>query len=41
VRQNKQNWQLTLADLIDKLPQLPLMLHRQLELDLTKSVAGH
>jgi hypothetical protein len=35
LRQNKQNWQLTLADLIDRLPQLPLVLHRQLELDLS------
>jgi hypothetical protein len=34
-RQNKQNWQLTLTDLIDRLPQLPLILHRQLELDLS------
>jgi 5-methylcytosine-specific restriction endonuclease McrA len=33
-RQHKQNWQLTLADLIDRLPQLPLTLHRQLTLDL-------
>jgi 5-methylcytosine-specific restriction endonuclease McrA len=30
----KQNWQLTLADLIDRLPQLPLTLHRQLTLNL-------
>jgi hypothetical protein len=35
-RQGKQNWQLTLADLIDRLPQLPLSLHRQLELDLNR-----
>jgi 5-methylcytosine-specific restriction endonuclease McrA len=34
-QQYKQNWQLTLADLIDRLPQLPLTLHRQLELDLS------
>ncbi|WP_310414621.1 restriction endonuclease [Chamaesiphon sp. OTE_8_metabat_110] len=34
-RQNKQNWQLTLTDLIDRLPQLPLILHRQLKLDLS------
>lgn len=33
-RQNKQNWQLTLADLIDRLPRLSVELHRQLELDL-------
>ena len=33
-RQHKQNWQLTLADLIDRLPQLPLTLHRQLTLNL-------
>jgi 5-methylcytosine-specific restriction endonuclease McrA len=33
-RQKKQDWQLTLADLIDRLPHLPLTLHRQLELDL-------
>jgi 5-methylcytosine-specific restriction endonuclease McrA len=34
VRQNQRNLQLTLVDLILRLPQLPLMLHRQLELDL-------
>jgi 5-methylcytosine-specific restriction endonuclease McrA len=34
LRQSQQNWQLTLADLIERLPQLPLMLHEQLELDL-------
>jgi hypothetical protein len=33
-RQHQQNWQLTLADLIDRLPQLPLTLDRQLALDL-------
>ena len=32
--QNKQNWQLTLADLIDRLPRLSVELHQQLELDL-------
>jgi hypothetical protein len=41
-RQNKQNWQLTLADLIDRLPRLSVELYRQLELDIeTKSAAGH
>jgi 5-methylcytosine-specific restriction endonuclease McrA len=35
-RQKKQNWQLALTDLIDRLPQLPLTLHRQLELDLSR-----
>jgi 5-methylcytosine-specific restriction endonuclease McrA len=34
VRQNQRNLQLTLVDLILRLPQLPMMLHRQLELDL-------
>jgi hypothetical protein len=34
-RQQKQNWQLTLADLIDRLPRLSLELHQQLELDLS------
>ena len=33
-RQHNQNWQLTLADLIERLPQLPQTLHRQLELEL-------
>jgi 5-methylcytosine-specific restriction endonuclease McrA len=33
-RQHKQNWQLTLADLIDRLPRLSVDLHQQLELDL-------
>ena len=33
-RQNKQNWQLTLADLIDRLPRVSVGLHRQLELEL-------
>ena len=37
VRQHKQNWQLTLADLIDRLPRLSVELHRQLELDLSIS----
>jgi hypothetical protein len=37
VRQSKRNWQLTLADLIDRLPRLSLELHRQLELDLSIS----
>ena len=36
-RQNHRNFQLTLTDLIDRLPQLPLMLHQQLELDLYDS----
>jgi 5-methylcytosine-specific restriction endonuclease McrA len=35
VHQKHSNFQLTLADLIDRLPQLPLTLHRQLELDLS------
>ena len=34
VRHNRQNWQLTLADLIDRLPRLSVELHQQLELDL-------
>ncbi len=34
-RQHKQNWQLTLADLIDRLPRLSVDLHQQLELDLS------
>jgi hypothetical protein len=33
-RKQKQNWQLTLADLIDRLPRLSVELHQQLELDL-------
>ena len=33
-RQNQQNWQLTLADLIERLPRLSVELHQQLELDL-------
>ena len=33
-RQNKQNWQLTLADLIERLPRLSVELYQQLELDL-------
>jgi 5-methylcytosine-specific restriction endonuclease McrA len=33
-RQQKQNWQLTLADLIDRLPRLSVDLHQQLELEL-------
>ena len=37
VRQHKQNWQLTLADSIDRLPRLSVELHRQLELDLSIS----
>jgi 5-methylcytosine-specific restriction endonuclease McrA len=37
VRQSKRNWQLTLADLIDRLPRLSVELHRQLELDLSIS----
>ena len=34
-RQHQSNFQLTLADLIARLPQLPLILHQQLELDLS------
>ena len=34
-RQNHRNYQLTLVDLLFRLPQLPLILHRQLELDLS------
>jgi hypothetical protein len=34
VRQKGKNLQLTLVDLIFRLPQLPLALHQQLELDL-------
>jgi hypothetical protein len=34
-RQHKQNWQLTLTDLIDRLPRLSVELHQQLELDLS------
>ncbi len=37
VRQERRNLQLTLVDLIFRLPQLPMMLHRQLELDLFNS----
>jgi 5-methylcytosine-specific restriction endonuclease McrA len=37
VRQDRRNLQLTLVDLILRLPQLPRMLHRQLELDLFNS----
>jgi 5-methylcytosine-specific restriction endonuclease McrA len=37
VRQHKQNWQLTLADLIDRLPRLSVELYQQLELDLSIS----
>jgi hypothetical protein len=37
-RQKHQNFQLTLVDLIDRLPQLPLLLYRQLELDLSAKV---
>jgi hypothetical protein len=33
-RQKYKNFQLTLVDLIERLPQLPLLLDRQLELDL-------
>ena len=33
-RQNHSNFQLTLADLIDRLPRLSVELHQQLELDL-------
>jgi hypothetical protein len=41
-RQSKQNWQLTLADLIDRLPRLSIELYRQLELDIEiKSATGH
>jgi len=36
-RQKYRNFQLTLVDLIERLPQLPLLLHRQLELDLSIS----
>jgi 5-methylcytosine-specific restriction endonuclease McrA len=36
-RKQKQNWQLTLADLIDRLPRLSIDLHQQLELDLSIS----
>ncbi len=32
-RQQKKNWQLTLADLIERLPKLSVELNRQLELD--------
>ena len=35
VRHPQKNLQLTLVDLIFRLPQLPLILHRQLELDLS------
>lgn len=35
LRQDYRNFQLTLTDLIDRLPQLPLTLHRQLKLDLS------
>ena len=35
VRQNRRNVQLTLTDLIDRLPHLPLSSHQQLELDLS------
>jgi 5-methylcytosine-specific restriction endonuclease McrA len=35
VRQNRRNVQLTLTDLIDRLPHLPLRSHQQLELDLS------
>jgi 5-methylcytosine-specific restriction endonuclease McrA len=35
VRPDRRNYQLTLVDLIFRLPQLPLTLHRQLELDLS------
>ena len=34
-RQSNRNFQLTLVDLLFRLPQLPLTLHRQLELDLS------
>ena len=34
-RKQKQNWQLTLADLIDRLPRLSVELHQQLELELS------
>jgi hypothetical protein len=33
-RPDRRNFQLTLVDLIFRLPQLPLALHHQLELDL-------
>jgi 5-methylcytosine-specific restriction endonuclease McrA len=33
VRQDRRNFQLTLVDLIFRLPQLPLIWHKQLELD--------
>jgi 5-methylcytosine-specific restriction endonuclease McrA len=39
-RQKHHNFQLTLADLIERLPQLPLMLHQQLELDLDDRIDG-
>jgi hypothetical protein len=35
IRQDRKNFQLTLVDLIFRLPQLPLTLHQQLELDLS------
>jgi 5-methylcytosine-specific restriction endonuclease McrA len=39
VRQERRNLQLTLVDLIFRLPQLPMMLHQQLELDLFNSAS--
>jgi 5-methylcytosine-specific restriction endonuclease McrA len=36
VRQERRTFQLTLVDLIFRLPQLPLTLHQQLELDLSE-----
>ncbi|AFY92947.1 HNH endonuclease [Chamaesiphon minutus] len=39
-RQKDRNFQLTLADLIDRLPQLPSGLSRQLELDLDDRFLG-
>jgi 5-methylcytosine-specific restriction endonuclease McrA len=36
-RKQKQNWQLTLADLIDRLPRLSVELYQQLELDLNNN----
>lgn len=35
-RQGRQNWQLTLADLIDRLPRLSVNLYQQMELNLVE-----
>jgi 5-methylcytosine-specific restriction endonuclease McrA len=40
LRHHRENFQLTLEDLIDRLPPLPVMWHRQLELDLFHQFGG-